>query len=194
MCLTSADCPTDWLCLFSQCTSPATLFAGLSAVVWPSDPALAPQQYQPFELNPTGTPQATIAIVLHQPQSLTGSFLLPACCGSASLPVRMAFSGTSVIPGADWSFFYTTDAKNQASGVLPAFETFQQTITPSVSCTPPYLGTHRALPGPFDVGQLIQFPVPQDSLRIVGSLVTEAGTVPLGALVSVLSASGPDRR
>jgi hypothetical protein len=191
-CTTSADCPTDWLCLFSQCASPETLFAGLSAVVWPSDPALAPQQYQPFELNPSGTPQSSIAIVLHQPQRLTGSFVLPACCPSSALPVRMSFVGRSVIPGMDWSFFFGTDSQNQnqASGVLPSFESFQQTITPSEPCSPPLLGTHRTFPGVFDVGQFVQFPAPQDSLRVIGSLVTDAGSVPTGALVSLLSSAG----
>jgi hypothetical protein len=192
-CASPNDCPTNWVCLFGVCTSPATIVSNLSAIVVPAEPGLAPQQYLPFELNPSGMPQASIAILMHQPQQLVGQFALPPGCeGPSVLPVNMTFNGNSKVPGVPWSFASQTTSLGQATGVLPAFENFEQTISPSVSCTPPILGTHRVLqPGPFNVGQLA-FLQPADSLRIVGSLITQnetgVGTIPTGVLVTILPA------
>jgi hypothetical protein len=200
-CSTSADCPTGWVCLFQQCTSPATINANLSAVVWPADPALAPQQFQPFELNPTGEPLSSVAIVLHQPQHLLGKFVLPPSCDAAvidgtAFPVRMDFVGTSIIPGQSWSFSYQSDRSGLVDGVLPVFESFQKTISPAVSCAPPVLGTQRVLQsGPYDVGQNIAFPSASESLRVIGILTNSDGgsgypaNGPSGALVQILPAN-----
>jgi hypothetical protein len=197
-CSSSADCPTDWICLFQHCTSPATITENLSAVVYPSDPSLAPQQYQPFELNPSGGPQSSIAIVMHQPQQLLGQFVLPPGCNvdidaGRAFPVHLSFIGTSVIPGQAWQFNFASDYQGNVDGVLPLFQTFQQNISPSSSCAPPVLGTHRVLaPGPFDVGKYVTFPSASESLQLLG-IVTNADGLPtdggpIGTLVSILPA------
>lgn len=198
-CNSSADCSAGYICLFQHCTSPATITANLSAVVLPSDPSLAPQQYQPFQLNPTGVPHTSIAIVLHQPQQLTGQFVLPPGCdgdvaSGKAFPVRMDFIGTSIIPGLPWRFSYQSDYQGKVSGVLPVFESFQRTISPSVPCTPPVLGRQRVLQaGPYDVGKNITFPAASESLRLLGTL-TSASRSPadgglIGTMVSVLPAT-----
>jgi hypothetical protein len=166
--------------------------------VFPSDPALAPQQYQPFELNPAGVPLSTVAIVLHQPQHLLGQFVLPPGCDLAvdagtAFPVRMQFLGTSIIPGQSWNFTFESNSSGVIDDVLPVFESFQRTISPAVPCAPPVLGTQRVLQsGAYDVGKNIVFPAPSESLRIIGTLTNSDGGSgypdggPSGTLVTIL--------
>jgi hypothetical protein len=200
-CASSSDCPSGDVCLFQNCTSASTINANLSAVVWPTDPSLAPQQYLPFELNPSGVPLTSVAIVLHQPQHLLGQFVLPPSCeadvdAGTAFPVEMQFVGTSIIPGQPWNFLYKSDAMGMVDAVLPVFESFQRTISPAISCAPPVLGTQRVLQsGPYDVGKLITFPGASESLRVIGALTSSGGGSgypdaggPSGALVTILPA------
>ncbi len=72
-CGDAGACPTNDVCIYSQCLTPSTLLQNLSAVVSPNDVTLARQQYLPSDLVPVN---GYYVIGVLRPQTLVGSIIL----------------------------------------------------------------------------------------------------------------------
>ena len=192
-CTGDATCPRGEACIVGSCQSLTQILKNLSAVVWPSTPGLAPQEYYQ---SVDGT-QPSITLDLAAPQLWSGTFPLPPSCEPPgnpleALPVSFQFAGHPLIPLLDWNFEFTTDVAGRFDFVLPADERFDVTIAPAVACAAPYTGgTDLSLSGPASVPPLPGSPpgTPADVLTVSGAITGPDGT-PLAATVAIDGAQG----
>ncbi|MHB8419962.1 MAG: hypothetical protein ACYDCL_17950 [Myxococcales bacterium] len=191
-CTSDAACATGTACIAGSCQSLSQVLQNLSAVVWPTTPGLAPQEYQSLD----GT-QASLTLDLTAPQSWSGVFPLPPSCQPQgdpfeALPVTFRFTGHPFIPTLDWTFQFETDSAGRFDFALPANERFDVLIAPAVPCAAPYAGaTDLSVSGLAPPPALPGSPPesPADVLTVTGAISAPDGA-PLSARVTLLGAQG----
>jgi len=190
-CTGDSSCPAGQACVAGSCQSLSQLLQNLSAVVQPTTPGLAPEEYQGLD----GT-QLSLTLDLAAPQTWQGVFPLPASCQPAgnpleALPVTFEFTGHPFIPLLDWTFEFKTDPAGRFDFALPANEAFDDLISTAVPCAAPYAGTDVTVSGAALLPPLPGSPPgsPADVLTVTGAITSPAG-IPLAATVTVQGAQG----
>ena len=186
-CSHDTSCPLGEACFAGSCQSLTKVLQDLSVLIVPSGADLAPQQYPSVDAT-----QPTVNLVLSAPQILEGSFTLPpSCLPDQALPIKLRFTGKPFIPLIDWTFEFETDFEGKLHAVLPAGESFDEWVVPSLPCAAPIAGSFLSLPGAVDVGVVLPFLSGSSVLTVLGNISLPGSTAPLaGASVTVKSAQG----